>query len=112
MDKFIPIDKNHRVKKIKNNLKNNNVLFTYKLQKRFLHFFWITIDSSLSLNKIKEYYNLELIHKFIKNPTHPTPEEIEIINKTLKENFTQKEIDNIFKHFPKWEKILKGDNHE
>lgn len=40
-----------------------------------------------------------------------TDEQRERMNKILDENFSKEQIDNLFKHFPKWEKIIKGDNH-
>lgn len=36
----------------------------------------------------------------------------EQMNKILDENFSNEQIVNLFKHFPEWEKIIKGDNHE
>lgn len=39
-----------------------------------------------------------------------TDEQREQMNKILDENFSKKEIDNLFKHFPNWKKIIKGDN--
>ena len=40
-----------------------------------------------------------------------TEEQRERMNKILDENFSKEQIDNLFKHFPEWEKIIKGDNH-
>jgi len=36
----------------------------------------------------------------------------EQMNKILENNFSKKEIDNLFKHFPNWKKIIKGDINE
>lgn len=36
----------------------------------------------------------------------------EQMNKILESNFSKKEIDNLFKHFPNWKKIIKGNNNE
>ena len=38
--------------------------------------------------------------------------ERESINKILENNFSKKEIDNLFKHFQNWKKIIKGNNNE
>ena len=40
-----------------------------------------------------------------------TEEQRDRMNKILDENFSKEQIDNLFKHFPEWEKIIKGDNH-
>ena len=41
-----------------------------------------------------------------------TDEQRKRMNKILDENFSNEQIVNLFKHFPEWEKIIKGDNHE
>lgn len=40
---------------------NKRELYTYKFQKRFLFFFWKTLDRSYSLIRMYKCYNLELL---------------------------------------------------
>ena len=69
MNMSIMLDKDYRIKCIphprsefKNFLlyHNKRELYTYKFQKRFLHFFWKTLDRSYSLIRMYKCYNLEL----------------------------------------------------
>lgn len=69
MNLSIMLDKDYRIKCIphpQSEFKhfflyyNKRELYTYKFQKRFLYFFWKTLDRSYSLIRMYKCYNLEL----------------------------------------------------
>lgn len=69
MNLSIMLDKDYRIKCIphpQSEFKyfflyhNKKELYTYKFQKRFLFFFWKTLDRSYSLIRMYKCYNLEL----------------------------------------------------
>lgn len=69
MNMSIMLDKDYRIKCIphpQSEFKdfflyhNKRELYTYKFQKRFLFFFWKTLDRSYSLIRMYKCYNLEL----------------------------------------------------
>lgn len=69
MNMSIMLDKDYRIKCIPHPhsefkdfflYHTKKELYTYKFQKRFLYFFWKTLDRSYSLIRMYKCYNLEL----------------------------------------------------